>query len=69
MQRNMVILPVGKPNNFLFIALSGRCCSDRLATAAFVEEVDNSLILSTVEHKLTQGKHCFAHSATTTVPI
>jgi hypothetical protein len=63
----MVVHHVGKPNNFLFIVLSGGCCSDCLATAAFVEEVDNSLILSMVERKLTQGKHCFAHS--TTVPI
>jgi hypothetical protein len=36
----MVFHHVRKTNNFLFNVLSGGCCSDCLATAAFVE-VDN----------------------------
>jgi hypothetical protein len=35
-----------------------------MATAVFVVEVDNSLILSMVEQVL-KGRHCVAHSMTT----
>jgi hypothetical protein len=37
----MVVHHVRKPTNFLFNVLSGGCCSEYLATAAFFEEVDN----------------------------
>jgi hypothetical protein len=46
-------------SNFLFIVLLGGCSSDYLATAAFVEDGDNSL--SMVEHLLNQARHCVAH--------
>jgi hypothetical protein len=36
-----------------------------MAIAVFVEKVDNSVILSVVEHVLNQGKHCVANSVTT----
>jgi hypothetical protein len=37
----MLFHHVRKPTNFLFNVLSGGCCSEYLATALFVEEVDN----------------------------
>jgi hypothetical protein len=39
----MVAHHVRKPTNFFFIVLSGGCCSEYQATAAFVEEVDKRL--------------------------
>jgi hypothetical protein len=51
---------LGSP--LFFLCSSGECCSEYLATAAFVEEVDNFLIVSVVERVLTQGKHYVGHS-------
>jgi hypothetical protein len=37
----MVVHYVEKPTDFLFNVLSGGCCSEYLATAAFDQEIDN----------------------------
>jgi hypothetical protein len=37
----MIVHHVRKPTAFLFNVLLGGCCSEYLATAAFVEEVGN----------------------------
>jgi hypothetical protein len=50
----MVVYHIRRPSTFFFIVVSGGCCNGYLAVSAFVEEVDNSLILSMLEHVLTQ---------------
>jgi hypothetical protein len=40
-QISYIVHHVRKPTNFLFNVLSGGCCSEYLATAAFVEQADN----------------------------
>jgi hypothetical protein len=37
----MLVHHVRKPTNFLCNVLSGECCTEYLATATYVEEIDN----------------------------
>jgi hypothetical protein len=64
----MVVRHVRKPSNFLYTVLSGGSCSEYLATAVFVEEVDSLFYSFNGGQMFTHGKHCVAHSAIT-VPI
>jgi hypothetical protein len=64
----MVVRHIRESTNFLFNVVSGSCCSEYLATAVYVEEVDKLLTVSMVECVLTKGEHFVTHSAIT-VPI
>jgi hypothetical protein len=59
---------VRKPSHFLLLVVSGGGCSEYLATAEFVEEDDNLLIVSMVECMLMWGGRCVARIVMT-VPM
>jgi hypothetical protein len=59
----MVVHHVWKPTNFFFNNMfSGDCCSEYLATAAFVDEFDNFSNSFNGGKSGDQEKHRVAHS-------
>jgi hypothetical protein len=65
----MVVHHVRRPTNILFNVLSGGCCSEYLATAAFVEGVDNFFDSFDSGTHVDPGKKTVLPHSTITVPI